>query len=61
MDNKIKTQNWKFICPECKNEVICDPKLEVDDVVECPFCGMEYESTSKEGDEFILQMIEEEK
>lgn len=61
MDNKIKTQNGKFICPECKNEVTCAPNLEVDDIVECPFCGMEYEIVEKIGDEYVLQMIEEEK
>ena len=61
MDNKIKTQAWKFTCPECKNEVVCDSNLNVDDVVECPFCGMEYEISEKDGNEFTLQMIEEEK
>lgn len=61
MDNKIKTQNKKFICPECKNEVTCDPSQEVDDVIECPSCGMEYEVVEKDGEELIVQMIEEEK
>lgn len=61
MDEKIKTQNWKFTCLECKNEVICDPSQQVDDVIECPYCGMEYEIIAKDGEEFILQVIEEEK
>jgi len=61
MDNKIKTQNGKFICMECKNEVVCDPNQQVDDVIECPFCGMEYEVTEKDGEELVLQVIEEEK
>lgn len=40
----IKTQNTKFKCPECQNEVDASgPQKTVKDVVECPYCGIEYE------------------
>ena len=61
MNEKIKTTNSRFLCLECKNEVTCDPNQQVDDVIECPFCGIEYEVTGKDGDELALQIIEEEK
>jgi len=61
MEDKIKTVNSKFTCPECKNEVVCNPDLNVDDVTECTYCGMEYEVIEKNGSEFQLQPIEEEK
>ena len=62
MNEQITTQAHKFICIECKNEVIIDPgKQKVGDVIECPYCGIEYEIVSKNGDEAVVQMIEEEK
>lgn len=40
----IKTVNSKFKCPECQNDVDAGTTQKtVKDVVECPFCGIEYE------------------
>lgn len=62
MNEQITTQDHKFSCVECKNEVTMDQnKRRVGDVVECPFCGIEYEIVGKAGEESVLQMIEEEK
>jgi transcription elongation factor Elf1 len=61
MKDKIKTTNFKFECLECRNEVTCDEKQEVDDVIECQSCGIEYELTERNGDDMTFEMIEEEK
>lgn len=61
MNEQITTQAQKFICIECKNEVTVDPARKPGDVIECPACGIEYEIVSKTGEEFVLQIIEEEK
>jgi lysine biosynthesis protein LysW len=61
MADKIKTVNNKFECMECRNEVTCDLNQKVDDVIECPYCGIEYEVVSLDGGEKALQIIEEEK
>jgi lysine biosynthesis protein LysW len=61
MNEQVKTQGGKFACTECRNEITLDPSKVVGDVVECPYCGIEYEVTSKEEQESVLQMIEEEK
>lgn len=61
MNEQITTQGQKFSCIECKNEVTVDPARGSGDVIECPYCGIEYEIVSQEGSEFVLQIIEEEK
>ncbi len=61
MNEQITTQAFKFICFECKNEVEVDPARVVGDVIECPYCGIEYEIVAKDGEEFVMQVIEEEK
>ena len=61
MNEQIKTQGGKFACSECRNEITLDSKKIVGDVVECPYCGIEYEVASKVEQESLLQMIEEEK
>lgn len=48
-------------CPECKNEIPLEKEYKVDDVIECPFCGIELEVVSKDGDELNTEIIEEEK
>lgn len=62
MDLKITTQGKTYTCAECKNDAELDEAVGVGDVVECPFCGIEYEiaSTDTEGN-FTLVLIEEEK
>lgn len=65
MDENTKDQiickGPSFVCLECKNEnAIIDP--EVGKVLECDFCGIEYEVKEKnDKDNCILQIIEEEK
>lgn len=62
MNEQITTQEQKFICLECKNEVALDPnKRRTGDVIECPFCGIEYEIVDRVEEEAVLQIIEEEK
>lgn len=60
MNEKILTQAHKFTCVECKNEVTVED-VEIGEIVECPYCGIEFEILGKEGDEYTLQMLEEEK
>jgi|GEM_PF-1104753 len=58
----IITQNRKFICTECKNEIEMSKDSEIGDVIECNFCGIEYEIVNiTHNGEFIVQIIEEEK
>ncbi len=61
MDQTLKTTNKKLTCNECKNEFEVGDKKE-GDVVECNFCGMEYEVTAVNDDgEMELQLLEDEK
>lgn len=62
MDIKITSQGPSYTCTECKNEATIDDGNNIGDVVECQFCGIEYElmSVDEEGN-FELSMIEEEK
>lgn len=49
-------------CPECKNQIKLEKEYNVDDVVECPFCGIELEVTAKDdAGNLSIQIIEEEK
>jgi lysine biosynthesis protein LysW len=61
MNEQVTTQGGKFECLECRNEVTLDPGKKVGDVIECPFCGIEYEVVTKDEQEATLQIIEEEK
>lgn len=60
---KTTTTNKKLICLECKNEIDLSIKpLQVGQVVECPFCGTEYEVTKVlENGEYELVIVQEEK
>lgn len=58
----ITTNNKKFTCPECKNENTVSDDVQVGEVIECEFCGIEFEVTDKNSEgEFVLQVLEEEK
>jgi len=49
-------------CPECKNDIKLEKEYEVGDVIECPFCGIELEVTTKKDDGALeVEIIEEEK
>jgi transcription elongation factor Elf1 len=58
---QVKALDNKFTCLECQNEVVLDPEKKVGDIVECPYCGIEYEVTGKDETGVTLQLIEEEK
>jgi lysine biosynthesis protein LysW len=58
---QVKAIDNKFICLECQNEVSLDEGKKVGDIVECPYCGIEYEVVSKDDSGVTLQLIEEEK
>ncbi len=58
---QIKVVNNKFICIECQNEVTVDADKKVGDIIECPYCGIEYEIISKDESGMTIQLIEEEK
>lgn len=60
-EKKFTTENRKYICPECQNENEIPADSKVGDVVECDFCGIEFEIVAIENGEFVLQVIEEEK
>lgn len=59
--NEIKAIDNKFTCVECQNEIVLDPEKKVGDIVECPYCGIEYEIIGKDDESVTLQLIEEEK
>lgn len=62
MDIKITSQGQEYTCAECKNEASIDTENGVGDVVECTFCGIEYEILSHDDDgNYELSIIEEEK
>ncbi len=62
MDIKITSQGKSYTCAECKNDSALSDGSGVGDVVECEFCGIEYEIASVEPDgNYTLAMIEEEK
>lgn len=58
----ITTKSRTFECTECKNENQLEEGLNVGDVVECQFCGIEFEILEVNDDgEYVLSIIEEEK
>lgn len=61
MNDKVTTQDKNFDCLECQNEVKITDHFGTGDVVECEFCGIEYEITKRTDDITELQIIEEEK
>jgi len=61
MNEAVSTANRKFTCLECQNENEVKPDTRVGDIVECSACGIEYEVVSQDGQEYTLQIIEEEK
>jgi len=61
MNDQITTSSKIFICSECQNEVELTEGKNVGDIIECPFCGIEYEIVSMDGENSTLQIIEEEK
>ncbi len=61
MEDNVKLVNGKYTCSECSNENTLDEANE-GDIVECEFCGIEYEITSVNDDgTATLSIIEEEK
>lgn len=59
--DQLTSSDGKYICLECQNENKVGD-LQVGDVVECEFCGIEYEDVSKSGDgNYVLRILEEEK
>ena len=58
---QIKVINNKFVCIECQNEVTVDADKKVGDIIECPYCGIEYEIIAKDEAGMTIQLIEEEK
>lgn len=62
MDDQVKSTGKKFVCLECKNENELSEEVQIGDVVECSFCGLEYEVTSEDEEgNYDLRIIEEEK
>lgn len=59
--DQVKTQNKKFNCLECKNDVVLDDGTQLNQYVECSHCGIEYEVVSQDQQDYTLQLIEEEK
>ena len=61
-EDTVTTENKKFVCVECQNEVEVESGLEVGDVVECDYCGLEYEVLEVlDNGEYKLVVVEEEK
>jgi hypothetical protein len=61
-DTNIVTKNFEFTCIECQNINPVDQDKSEDEVIECQFCGIEYEIAEVTTDgEYILQLLEEEK
>lgn len=59
--DEIKTSKDKYVCIECKNENEI-PERATGDVVECEYCGIEYEIVDQdENGNFTLRILEEEK
>ena len=61
MDDKLTTDGLKATCLECKNEFDLDSNVSVGDVVECPYCGIEYEVLSETDGNYELMILDEEK
>jgi hypothetical protein len=61
MSEQTTTKNKKLLCLECKNETALEQEYKEGDVIECSFCGIEYEVDAREGEDYKISMIEEEK
>ena len=62
MDQKFVVEQGKYTCPECKNINELTEEYSVGDILECEFCGIEFEVVEKnDKNELILQILEEEK
>lgn len=60
MEESLITTGQSYVCLECKNENALD-STNIGDVVECDFCGIEYEIIEEKGKNYKLVIIEEEK
>ena len=62
-EETTKTKNKKYTCIECQNENTIEKDAKEGDIIECEFCGIEYElkKDPDNKDEFILVLLEEEK
>ncbi len=51
----------KLTCPECKNEVDLSiyPNLAKGDVIECDKCGITLMVTNIDGDEVVVEIVDE--
>lgn len=61
MSEQTTTKDKSFSCLECQNSNKIEPDYKEGDVVECEFCGIEYEIEAEKDGEFSLSLIEEEK
>lgn len=62
MDDEVKTEGNKYTCTECQNANKISEDIKEKDVVECEFCGIEYEVGEKNEDgNRTLSIVEEEK
>ncbi len=63
MEEKTKSNNKKYICIECQNENTVNSDSKEGDIIECEFCGIEYElkKDDENPEEFELILLEEEK
>lgn len=62
MQDKVNSTGNKYVCLECQNENEIPVDAKVGDVIECAFCGLEYEVEAKdEAGNYTLRVIEEEK
>lgn len=59
--DQIVTQNQRFTCSECGNEVVVAADKKVGDFFECEFCGIEFEVAAVNDGEFTVKVVEEEK
>ncbi len=63
MEDKVKTKDKKYTCLECQNENSLGKDTKEGDIIECEFCGIEYEVVKdpENPEEFELILLEEEK
>lgn len=62
MDNLNGVDNL-IVCSECKNSFEVAEGKKTGEIIECPFCGIEYKitGTSAENGNYTLEIFEEEK
>lgn len=61
MNDTVVTNDGNFVCLECKNAMELAQELKLGDVIECEFCGIEYEYAEDGDDGKTFKVIEEEK